>query len=100
MFYEYEGEEDQHSENCNFIYGNCDCQMSDPDISENDRIFAELENSVGNWEAALIENEEITFLGNIEGGNTCDAFYSHGLGISSDGSTGVGMGWINCGTFV
>ena len=29
MFYEYEGEEDQHSENCNFIYGNCDCQMSD-----------------------------------------------------------------------
>jgi hypothetical protein len=67
-------------------------------ISENDRIFAELENSDGNWEAALIENEEITFLGNIEGGNTCDAFYSHGLGISSDGLTGVGMGWINCGT--
>jgi len=67
-------------------------------ISENDRIFAELENSDGNWEAALVENEEITFLGNIEGGNTCDAFYSHGLGISSDGSTGVGMGWINCGT--
>jgi len=30
-------------------------------ISENDRIFAELENSDGNWEAALIENEEITF---------------------------------------
>ena len=67
-------------------------------ISENDRIFAELENSDGNWEAALVENEEITFLGNIEGGNTCDAFYSHGLGMSSDGSTGVGMGWINCGT--
>ena len=38
MFYEYEGEEDQHSENCNFIYGNCDCQMADPDLSENDRI--------------------------------------------------------------
>jgi len=67
-------------------------------ISENERIFAELENSDGNWEAALVENEEITFLGNIEGGNTCDAFYSHGLGMSSDGSTGVGMGWINCGT--
>ena len=67
-------------------------------ISENERIFAELENSDGNWEAALVENEEITFLGNIEGGNTCDAFYSHGLGMSSDGLTGVGMGWINCGT--
>ena len=67
-------------------------------ISENERIFSELENSDGNWEAALVENEEITFLGNIEGGNTCDAFYSHGLGMSSDGSTGVGMGWINCGT--
>ena len=43
MFYEYEGEEDQHAENCNFIYGNCDCQMSDPDLSENDRIVALLE---------------------------------------------------------
>ena len=67
-------------------------------ISENNRIFAELENSDGNWEAALIENGETTFLGNIGSGNTCDAFYSHGLGISTDGSTGVGMGWINCGT--
>tara|TARA_B100000586_G_scaffold51571_1_gene34478 strand:+ start:1840 stop:4191 length:2352 start_codon:yes stop_codon:yes gene_type:complete len=67
-------------------------------ISENNRIFAELENSDGNWEAALIENGESTFLGNIDDGNTCDAFYSHGLGISTDGSTGVGMGWINCGT--
>ena len=37
-------------------------------------------------------------MGTVEGGNTCDAFYSHGLGISVDGSTGVGMGWINCGT--
>ena len=43
MFYEYEGQEDQHSENCNFIYGNCDCIMSDPDISENDRIALLLE---------------------------------------------------------
>ena len=67
-------------------------------ISENDRIFAELANDNGNWEAALIEDGETTFLGNVEGGNTCDAFYSHGLGISSDGSTGVGMGWIDCGT--
>ena len=43
MFYDYEGEEDQHAENCNFIYGNCDCQLSDPDISENDRIIELLE---------------------------------------------------------
>ena len=46
MFYEYEGEEDQHSENCNFIYGNCDCIMSDPDISENDRIAQLLSNTM------------------------------------------------------
>jgi hypothetical protein len=51
-------------------------------ISENDRIFAELENSDGNWEAVLVENEEITILGNIEGGNTCDAYNSHGRFIS------------------
>ena len=67
-------------------------------ISDDDRIFAELANPDGNWEAALIEDGETTFLGNIEGGNTCDAFYSHGLNISRDGLTGVGMGWINCST--
>lgn len=67
-------------------------------LSDDDKIFSELENSEGNWEAALIENGETVFLGNIEGGNTCDAFYSHGLDISSDGSTGVGMGWLDCGT--
>ena len=67
-------------------------------ISENGRIFAELANEDGNWEAALIENGETTFVGNIEGGNTCDAFYSHGLNMSRDGTTGVGMGWINCST--
>jgi len=67
-------------------------------ISDNDRIFGELENNVENWEAALIENGEATFLGNIENGNTCDAFYSHGLSISSDGLTGVGMGWRDCKT--
>ena len=38
-------------------------------ISENDRIFAELANDNGNWEAALIEDGETTFLGNVEGGN-------------------------------
>ena len=43
MFYEYVGEEDQHDENCNFIYGNCDCKMSDPEISENDRIMMLIE---------------------------------------------------------
>jgi len=43
MFYDYEGEEDQHAENCNFIYGNCDCIMSDPDVSESDRIIQLIE---------------------------------------------------------
>ena len=68
------------------------------DIAEDGRIFSELENSDGYWEAALIENGEANFIGNIDGGGTCDSFFSHGLSISSDGSTGVGMGWINCGT--
>ena len=67
-------------------------------ISEDDRIFGEMLNANGYGEAALIENGEISFLGNVEGGNSCDAFYSSGLGISTDGSTGVGMGWISCGT--
>ena len=67
-------------------------------ISDNDRIFGELANDVENWEAALVENGETTLLGNIEHGNACDAFYSHGLGISSDGFTGVGMGWKDCKT--
>ena len=34
----YDYEENQHSTECNWIYGNCDCVMSDPDISEDDRI--------------------------------------------------------------
>jgi uncharacterized membrane protein len=67
-------------------------------ISEDDRIFGEMLNANGYGEVALIENGEISFLGNVEGGNSCDAFYSSGLGISTDGSTGVGMGWISCGT--
>jgi len=67
-------------------------------ISDNGRIFSELANSDDYWEAALIDNGNVNFLGNVEGGSTCDAFYSHGLDISRDGSTGVGMGWINCGT--
>ena len=67
-------------------------------ISDDDRIIAELANQNSNWEAALIENGEATFIGNVVGGNTCDAFYSHGLGISRDGLTGVGMGWTDCST--
>ncbi|MDP7128349.1 MAG: T9SS type A sorting domain-containing protein [Candidatus Marinimicrobia bacterium] len=68
------------------------------EISENGRIVGEIVNNDGNTEAALWENDGWTFLGNIEGGGTCDAFLSSGLGISSDGSTAVGMGWINCST--
>ena len=43
MFYDYEGEEDQHQEGCNFIYGNCNCIMSDPDVSESDRLLMLIE---------------------------------------------------------
>ena len=43
MYYNYEGQEDQHAENCNFIYGNCDCILSDPDVSESDRILKLIE---------------------------------------------------------
>lgn len=67
-------------------------------ISNNGRIFSTLKNSNNNWEAALTEDGESNFLGNVDGGNTCDAFYSNGLGMSSDGSIGVGMGWIDCTT--
>jgi len=67
-------------------------------ISDNDRLFGEMVNAQGILETVLIENGEIAFLGNVEGGGSCDAFYSHGLDISEDGLTGVGMGWINCGT--
>ena len=35
----YDYEENQHSSECNWIYGNCDCVMSDPDVSESDRIM-------------------------------------------------------------
>ena len=39
----YYGEEDEHSEDCNWIYGNCDCIMSDPDVSESDRLLQLME---------------------------------------------------------
>ena len=39
----YYGEEDEHAENCNWIYGNCDCWLTDPEISEGDRIMHVLE---------------------------------------------------------
>jgi len=68
------------------------------EISENGKIIGEIVNNAGNTEAALWENDDWTFLGNVEGGGTCDAFLSSGLAISSDGSTAVGMGWISCST--
>ena len=68
------------------------------EISENGKIIGEIVNNDGNTEAALWENDGWTFLGNVDGGGTCDAFLSSGLAISSDGSTAVGMGWISCST--
>mgnify|MGYP001392505554 CR=1 FL=1 len=66
-------------------------------VSEDGKVAGSLLNDFGKEEAAIWENGSITFLGNIPNGNACDAFYSSGLGMSSDGSTVVGMGWINCG---
>ena len=37
------GEEFEHAEYCDFIYGNCNCVMSDPDVSESDRILKLIE---------------------------------------------------------
>ena len=65
-------------------------------VSEDGKIAGSLYNSSGKEEAVIYENGIITYLGNIPDGNSCDAFYSSGLGISSDGSTVVGMGWENC----
>ena len=65
-------------------------------VSEDGKIAGSLINNLGKEEAVILENGIITYLGNISGGNSCDAFYSSGLGISSDGTTVVGMGWENC----
>jgi len=65
-------------------------------VSEDGKVAGSLINSNGKEEAAIWQDGTITFLGNIEGGNSCDAFLSTGLGISSDGSTVVGMGWEDC----
>jgi len=65
-------------------------------VSEDGKIAGSLMNSAGKEEAVIWENGIITYLGNVPGGNSCDAFYSSGLGISSDGTTVVGMGWENC----
>ena len=65
-------------------------------ISEDGKVGGSLFNNDGKEEAVLWENGITTFLGNIPDGNSCDSFYSSGLGISSDGSTVVGMGWKNC----
>jgi len=39
----YFEEENEHAEECNWIYGNCDCWLNDPEVSENDRIMHLLE---------------------------------------------------------
>ena len=65
-------------------------------VSEDGKIAGSLTNSAGKEEAVIWENGIITYLGNVPGGNSCDAFYSSGLGMSSDGTTVVGMGWENC----
>ncbi len=65
-------------------------------VSEDGKITGSLYNSAGKEEAVIYENGMITYLGNVPGGNSCDAFYSSGLGMSSDGTTVVGMGWENC----
>ena len=65
-------------------------------VSEDGKIAGSLINNEGQEEAAIWEDGNITFLGNIIDGNSCDAFYSSGLGMSSDGSTIVGMGWKDC----
>jgi len=66
-------------------------------ISENGEVVGSLiNNSSGKEEAVIWKDGETTFLGNIENGNSCDIFYSSGLGISSDGTKAVGMGWKDC----
>ena len=65
-------------------------------VSNDGRVGGSLVNANGKEEAVLWENGVATFLGNIPNGNSCDAFYSSGLGISSDGTTVVGMGWQDC----
>ena len=65
-------------------------------VSEDGKIAGSLINSNGKEEAVIIENGIITYLGNIPNGNSCDAFYSSGLGMSADGTTVVGMGWKDC----
>ena len=50
-------------------------------------------------QAVIWENGIITYLGNIPGGNSCDAFYSIGLGMSSDRWNNCfwyGMGILQC----
>ncbi len=66
-------------------------------VSEDGKIAGSLINSNGKEEAVIIENGIITYLGNVPNGNSCDAFYSSGLGMSVDGTTVVGMGWKDCG---
>ncbi len=47
--------EAQHHADCKWIYGDCDCWLSDPDVSENDRILLLLEEAeAGEQSVALL----------------------------------------------
>lgn len=65
-------------------------------ISEDGKIICTLvnENENNRSEAAIWEDGAVTFLGGIPGGGEVDGSISSGLGISTDGSTTVGMGWL------
>ena len=52
-------------------------------VSEDGKIAGSLTNSAGKEEAVIWENGIITYLGNVPGGNSCDAFYSLCLGTIS-----------------
>ena len=41
--YEEFGEEYEHAENCDWIYDNCTCELSDPETAENARLEKLLE---------------------------------------------------------
>ncbi|MBN1970438.1 MAG: T9SS type A sorting domain-containing protein [Candidatus Delongbacteria bacterium] len=62
-------------------------------VSDDGKVVASLINNDGLEEAAIWQNGEITWLGNIPGGSVCDTFISSGLAISADGTTVTGMGW-------
>lgn len=65
-------------------------------VADDGKVSGSLKNNQGLEEAVIWQDGELTWLGNIPNGNSCDAFLSSGLSISADGSTVVGMGWQNC----